>query len=828
MPSTVPSHVDVLLDRLTATGQDSEPWALHVLAAAESEEALARLLDDGLEPARRPASRSKARRGTRDVPRIYLEAITVAGFRGIGPESQLKLRPGPGLTLVVGRNGSGKSSFAEALEVLFTGDSFRWMNKGSVVWKAGWRNLHHGNAPLIQAKLTVEGLGEVLVRREWAEGAALEDGETTVVTKENRRGTLADLGWDVAVGDYRPFLSYSELGSLIEEGPLKFSQALLKGLGLEQLEEVRKRLASAASQREKSRREAKKARKELADLCEERRREQPDDRIDQAIECLRADPLPLDRLRDLVAGGGTDDGSDLALLDRLAAMTPPSAESVAAAAAALREAEASVRQRAMAQAGRARAVASLLQQALDVGSEDGTCPVCETPGVITDAWRKRAQQQIERLRQDAADFDAAQQQLHAAIDAARQLCIPVPQALQMPRIEEWPAGVDAREAWARWAEGSALREAEPLAGHLEREAPLLSAAVEAMARWAREERDRRQDAWRPVAEKLGAWLPAAAAAERCAEQMPLLKEAEGWMRETVTALRSERFNPIAERSKALWAQMRLQSNVDLIAVELAGTGVKQSVDLQVEVDGTAATALGVMSQGELNSLVLSLFLPRVMLPENPFGFVIVDDPVQAMDPARVEGLARILEETARQRQVVVFTHDDRLPEAVRRLQIKAEIVNVTRRAKSVLELKTAQEPVDAYLRDARALMKAIDSDKVPLRLAELVVPGFCRLALEAACIEVVRRRRLGRGDAHADVERALEEARTLNQKMALALEDDVAKAGEVATKIRNKWGPRSLELFKACNEGAHGQFAGNLDRLVDEIGRMTGYVRKLA
>src|SRR5438132_3628645 len=45
----------------------------------------------------------------------YLTAIEVEGFRGVGETATLAIGPGPGLTLVVGRNGSGKSSFSEAL-----------------------------------------------------------------------------------------------------------------------------------------------------------------------------------------------------------------------------------------------------------------------------------------------------------------------------------------------------------------------------------------------------------------------------------------------------------------------------------------------------------------------------------------------------------------------------------------------------------------------------------------------------------------------------------------------------------------------------------------
>ena len=52
----------------------------------------------------------------------------------------------------------------------------------------------------------------------------------------------------------------------------------------------------------------------------------------------------------------------------------------------------------------------------------------------------------------------------------------------------------------------------------------------------------------------------------------------------------------------------LQSNVDLGSIELEGTAQRRRVTLRVTVDGTPAEALGVMSQGELHALALSLFL----------------------------------------------------------------------------------------------------------------------------------------------------------------------------------------------------------------------------
>ena len=78
-------------------------------------------------------------------------------------------------------------------------------------------------------------------------------------------------------------------------------------------------------------------------------------------------------------------------------------------------------------------------------------------------------------------------------------------------------------------------------------------------------------------------------------------------------------------------------------IQLTGDGTRRRVVLDVTVDGVEGAALGVMSQGELHSLALSLFVPRATLPESPFRFIVIDDPVQSMDPARVDGLARVLE-----------------------------------------------------------------------------------------------------------------------------------------------------------------------------------------
>jgi hypothetical protein len=228
-----------LFDRLIAQGKDSESWSYLVLSACEGEQGLARYLDDGVEPvkpkksAKAPA-KSRAKKGAKDddaevpeSPRAYLETIGVRGFRGIGPESALKLRPGPGLTLVIGRNGSGKSSFAEALEVLLTGTSVRWADKGSRFWKEGWRNLHDGAEPQVRVRLVAEGIGQVELTRSWIGEQEVDDGTTVASGAGKKLTDLAGLGWESAVQDFRPFMSHSELASRFEDGPTVLYRALL-------------------------------------------------------------------------------------------------------------------------------------------------------------------------------------------------------------------------------------------------------------------------------------------------------------------------------------------------------------------------------------------------------------------------------------------------------------------------------------------------------------------------------------------------------------------------------------------------------------------------
>jgi recombinational DNA repair ATPase RecF len=781
----------LVLSRLEAEGPETGAWRDLALAALDGREALEAELTG-----RATASpRAAAARDTAAVAGAFLERIEIEGFRGIGPRQALELRPGPGLTLVVGRNGSGKSSFAEGVEVLLTGDSLRFKERAAV-WREGWRNLHHPHASL-RATFVAEGeRGPCAVTRRWAEQAAFEAGEAAAERHGAAPVELAALGWSAALRTHRPFLSYNELGSLLDEGPSKLYDALSSILGLEDLVQALQALQEARREREKLQKEVADARGPLL----EKLRGVADERARRAVGGLEGKDPDLDAVEAALAGlapAGTA-AAETDALRGIAGLEPPERGRLEAAASEMRASAAALSAARETAAARARDAAALVESALayHAAHGDGDCPVCGRKGALDAKWSRGQREAGTRLREAAREADA----VHQRADAARRLwesLVPLkPEALA--RAGE--AGLDLAPlvtALSTWVEAGAISDLAALADHVERASGPLEQAILRLRDSARVELARREDAWRPAAVEVAAWLARARAASRAAEDLKGLKAAEAWFKKAAASIRDERFAPIAEKSARIWEHLRQQSHVELGRIQLTGEGTRRRVALDVTVDGVEGAALGVMSQGELHSLALSLFIPRATLEESPFRFIVVDDPVQSMDPARVDGLARVLETASADRQVVVFTHDDRLPEAVRRLDIAAEVVEVTRRDASVVELRRALDPVGRYLEDALAVAGTAD---LPSSAAGRVVPGLCRLGLEAACMEVVRRRRLGRGEPHAEVERLLADA-AVGQLAALALFDDAGRGAEVLARVAREAGAPLAETLRQCEAG---------------------------
>ncbi len=811
---------DQVRERIDDDGSLAVEAGLLVMAALEGDASLTQALAGEASPATavakagEPAPKSPSQTSSG----VYVNRIAVQGFRGIGPRSTLELAPGPGLTLVVGRNGSGKSSFAEALELLLTGENHRWANR-SVVWKEGWRNLHSTNAVEIEARFTIEGEHQPLVAGcTWSAGETDLEAATATVRGARYGDGVDSLGWEAALSIYRPFLPYNELGSIADRRPSDLFDMMSAALGVESLVDARERLRTQRLVRDKKVRAIEAAcvphRTTLGELDDERA-----EACARAIAASKANAWDLETLELVLEGAiDPDGGGGLPLLRRLASPLIPNAAAVESAAARLEAAVEEAQALAVTDAGRARQIADILQQSLDLHAAHGDqrCPVCGE-GTLDGAWRTQTEAEIARLRQDADAATRAHRSLQEARRQAHALFDPLPPDLQLAS----EVGVDAADlttAWTRWNGLPADATDQALIEHFRQSYGGLADAAATLNAQAAAEIEQREDVWHPIANTLREWLPDAKEAALASRTVPHLKKAEKWLADETGRIRNERFQPIAEQAREVWELLRQNSAVALDDLRLTGkTITNRRLDLGVSVDGVGGQALGVMSQGEIHALALSLFLPRVLLPQSPFGFVVIDDPVQAMDPGKVDGLARVLQMAARTRQVIVFTHDERLPESIRRLQIPARVIEVTRRAQSVVECRETRDPASQHLRDARALIR---TDDLPAAAAARSVPLYCRLALEAACTEMVRRRRIERGEAHAAVEEALEDAQTLRQKLALVLFDDAGRSGEVMQRVNARWGREAGDAIAWSNRGSHDPIPPpQLEPLVDATSR---------
>ena len=793
------SATEEVLGFFDRNGVDDEV-AVVVLAALEGADSLEAALTGNKPTA--PTGRKSEQAG--EAKDIYLSAIEATGFRGIGQTARLEISPGPGLTIVAGRNGSGKSSFADALEVLLTGDSWRWKNK-SAEWKQGWRNLHHTDEVKVQAEFVVEGsMGPTKVWREWDETAKDASDSATVLQAHGAK--LSDLeteGWSEPIALYRPLLSHSELG-VVADNPSSLFDALAGVLGVDDLVGAgdllrRRRLDLQAS--------LKEAKKSLKDEIRPVLDELEDPRATRAVEALAGRSWQLDDLEQ-VASGVEAVPERVAVLKRVAQMSLPDSATIKRLADQIETATGHLDDLVSSEAGRSHRSAELLEIALEEHKEHGEtdCPVCGV-GRLDESWRSETEKQLAELRQASADYDKAIEAVELAIAACRQAVenpgLDLPQGTGLP-AEEYEA---ALRAWRTTPD-----QPRELAEHLRKTHPLLSKEVRSVLSAAAAELAELEDAWRPMATVLVSWVSAARHALEDDSLAKRIKVAEDALALAIGEIRSDRFAPISDRAIAFWETLRLQSNVQLKGVELTGKGTRRRVELQVTVDGTEGAALGVVSQGEVNCLALSLFFPRVMLPESPFRFIVIDDPIQAMDPARVDGLARVFTEVAKDRQLVVFTHDDRLPESLRRLKLPHTLLEVTRRPGSIVEVRPRLDPVVQYFLDARAVAK---DEELPDGVASRVVPGFCRSGIESACMEAIRRRRLDRGEIHRDVEELLMGAGT-TALAALALFDDDSAGGKVLGEINRRWHASAADAFKDCKRGAHVGFSGSLESLIGE------------
>lgn len=809
-----------------------------------------------------------------DVAGVFLRAIRVRGFRGIGAQAELELRPGPGLTLVVGRNGSGKSSFAEAAELAMTGGNRRWDGR-SAEWREGWRNLHDGAGTRIELELLTAGADPApVVVKEWSARAALDEAGWSVLGPD---GTFADFdaaAWAPSLDLYRPFLSYSELGTLVDGRPSDLFDALHQLLGLDDLIAAQDRLRSRRLDGERA---AKQSRADRADLLADLDA-LADERAARAAEALRADRPDLAVLAGHLRSD--IDSGDSTTLRAILALTIPDLAEVAALTDRLTARADTLDELSTVDVEADLRTFDLLRRARDHAAVAGECPcpICGQ-GALDREWLDATDRTLAVLGARLAAVTTARDELHAAWHAARALPSPVPPELDPARTV--PPAVDTaglHHVWSRWdvagfapvpesvpaglhgdpsaadraddpvldpADADPRRvgvaqvprsgrpagephsvtaaDARALAERLRHAHAGLADELTAVRARARKELERLDSVWSPLTPRLTAWLDDAREVHARATELRTLKRAEEWLKALTAQMRDERMAPLEAQARWIWQTLRQQSNVELGGIRLQGNaGSARRVLLDVTVDQVNGAALGVMSQGELHALGLSLFLPRATVADSPFRFVMIDDPVQAMDPAKVDGLATVLAAVAKTRQVVVFTHDERLAEAVRRMDLDAHVLEVQRRERSVVEVRTVGDPVRRYLADARSLLR---TPQLPPAIADELVATCCRSAVEAAALARCRRELLAAGMDHREVEHHIEGAHTTRAMVALAVMGVTYNVDHLNKHLARE-GRWLVEALRDITAAAHVPIGRGMRELIGETERFIAWLRR--
>ncbi|MEV0459258.1 hypothetical protein [Catellatospora methionotrophica] len=779
-------------------------------AATRLDPAMSELL---LEIVREKGVASAADVATTDGP-WYLKSVRVRGHIGVGEQPiELGLTPAPGLTLITARNGTGKTSVADGIRHNLSGGSPR-------SYQVLADNVHCGDREILVT--VTNGRRDIEIACGPDARVSWRDATTT--------SAAPPPAWAEAFARYMPVLLYPEVSQVIQD-PGNLHAFLKDALELGALEELQARLKTIRETGLAARRELDRmygAAVSAVDLAG-----RPDLAADLRSCGAAADQDAVRRIGVLAGGLAETAPPPLGLPE----LWQNDVDRQTGAVCALQRL-ATVRGAGLPGAA---AVRDALDQLLDHGNsllarnrEHDVCPVCQAGDR---GWVEIAASTRTRLHETTAALGSAEADAAEAL-AGLASCLPpaLPASLREALLQQPASAHEYRvQQWDRLARIAA--ELSPQTMSAETLAMVLGESTELAAWYApiREElfaaRDEAIAAQATVKAHLDSWLETLTgtrpALARLAVAERLNRKVDTWLR----TAREEIFEPIGNQVKQLWAVLNSDADLRLVDIALTGGTQRQRSVALALADGDVAVPAGrhssaVLSTGQRNALSLATYLPRATQPESPFGFLVLDDPIHAFDSWRVRYLAAHLLELATHRQVVVFTHDDRLWREIRAFGARPTHIRMDRSGVPHAQVRITHvtSPGAHLLDDLEEMLNR--EDRKPIGTVEATTAmtlALCRQALDTEVVtqlEIIARR-LKLADAQPGDD-LLTKRKTRDQ---LNLLNEYARRAGVPPVPTHRYD----RTIQALNSGSHGQVPrGELARWIRETRKIISAVNGMS
>lgn len=742
--------------------------------------------------------------------RWALTKVRISGYQGVGTGIPLEVDfdPMPGITILHGPNGAGKSSITDAIETALLGAP-----RKPVVTDTGgssplWERVHtNRDADEAEVELSLVCKGESLTITCKLDKMGQPIGHSCRISSQNaeRSIELAKTTWKSAVAGHRPIFAYAAVERQVQRA--KDLQAFLESLlafgGCFDIFKQAVEVDAAASKSSKQEWDRALASAQSAVNNVDQERNTSGSRVLQPLIW----PAVTDDPDQWLSGQGlADTGSAVQEItdDHLNRLVTAASEAKAAVNQ-LREHEQSLLARL------AIPLRQLHKAAEDLDSPGTVCPVCQTSNVewltsltssITDLAslseiESEAMSKINTLR------DTVERDLTAIHNVVRG-DVQGSDAILSGQNEGDMFLAAVRSEGAR--PGSAVRRAlGELSAWVESE-DLVSLVAQA------EKASDRLRQWRLARrERVDAFISTWRRVRISASDHATWESATKCLRKLESTLRDERTEAL--KAKTDRRVQRLLADAGLTVRSIRVQGTKASIEIADQEQ--KAMTLAMLSAGQRNALLLAPSL--AVAGPGPFVFLILDDPVHAFDQVRVDLVASMLAEMARDRRIIVLTHDERLREHLVARDARCDVRSVERDPLTgSVSVKPLEQLWDVLLKDAASVLDLVGQGQaVQGENATNIIRSLCRQAVDNALRQFIIRWSALEGKSPESYLESLDEVQTTRDRLARA--SDLVLEDSGFSEALNAAKSSVTQYLDHWNRAAHGNVP-LCDAVGDEIG----------